>query len=86
MLSCTCPEEKREAIIEYLHSNVDAGQHYYKAKAIADALDLSSREVGANLRKLAEDGAPGIDIEPWSVTRATTWRVASEDPTPQSLD
>lgn len=75
MLACTCPEEKREAILRYLRSNLDAGKQYYKAKTIAGDLDLSSREVGANLRLLSEEGVNGLVIEPFAVTRATTWRV-----------
>jgi hypothetical protein len=79
MLACTCPEEKRQAILSYLRSNLASGNQYHKAKCIADALGLSSREVGANLRKLSEEGVPDLHIEPWSVTRATTWRVARSD-------
>lgn len=79
MLATTCPEEKREAILRYLRSNLATGKQYYKAKEIAGELNLSSREVGANLRKLSDQSVTGLIIEPFAVTRATTWRVAPPD-------
>lgn len=51
------------------------GELYFKGKFIADDVDLSSKEIGALMVKLTES-APDLEVEKWSYTNATTWRVA----------
>ena len=46
-----------------------------KSKFIADDVGLSPKEIGALMVKLRES-ATDLNIEKWSYTSATTWRVA----------
>jgi hypothetical protein len=48
---------------------------YFKSKFIADEVGLSPKEIGALMVKL-KDSAADLEIEKWSYTSATTWRVA----------
>ncbi len=41
--------DKQRRILEYLRSNA-GDQTYFKSRLIADDLDLSAKEVGANMR------------------------------------
>ena len=65
--------EERE-ILSYLRSKVNRGQQYFRARHIAAAIDLSSKQVGARLASLGEK-AEDISIEKWGRSRSTTWRV-----------
>ena len=66
-------EDKR--IVGYLRESVSAGERYFRAKNIADAIGLSAKQVGARLPQLAEK-SDDVDIEKWGRARSTTWRVA----------
>jgi len=68
------PETKEERLIRYLRSKATAGDFYFKSKFIADEVGLSPKEIGALMVKLAES-ATDLEIEKWSYTSATTWRV-----------
>jgi hypothetical protein len=65
-------EDKR--IVGYLRESVSAGERYFRAKNIADAIGLSAKQVGARLPQLAEK-SDDVDIEKWGRARSTTWRV-----------
>lgn len=69
------PEEKETRLLEYLRDRASDGELYFKSKFIADDVDLSTKEIGALMVKL-QDRASDIEIEKWSYTGATTWRVA----------
>ena len=71
----TSPDAKRTRIARYLQERTANGKNYFKSKFIADDLDLSSREVGANLQKLAEEENIDLNIEQHARSRATTWKV-----------
>lgn len=66
-------EEKR--IIAYLRDSVARGERYFRAKNIASAIGLSSKQVGARLPRLAEK-SDEMEIEKWGRARSTTWRVS----------
>ncbi|PSQ43745.1 hypothetical protein BRD17_05595 [Halobacteriales archaeon SW_7_68_16] len=66
-------EEERE-IVAYLRESVASGKRYFRAKNIADAIGLSSKEVGTRLPELDEK-SDEVDIEKWGRARSTTWRV-----------
>lgn len=66
--------EDDRKILHYLHKQAERGDRYFRAKQIADAVDLSAKQVGARLAKL-KDSAEGLKIEPWSRSRSTTWYV-----------
>lgn len=66
-------EEDRK-ILEYLRESVSRGESYFRAKNIAEQLELTSKQVGARLPKLAEE-SEDVEIEKWGRARSTTWRV-----------
>jgi hypothetical protein len=67
-------DTKEDRLRRYLRSKATAGDYYFKSKFIADEVGLSPKEIGALMVKLKES-ASDIQIEKWSYTGATTWRV-----------
>ncbi|WP_232688352.1 DUF7123 family protein [Halobacterium zhouii] len=65
-------EERR--ILDHLRESVERGERYFRAKNIAKHLGLSSKQVGVRLPELAEK-TEDVDIEKWSRSKSTTWRV-----------
>ena len=65
---------KEERLRAYLRQKASDGEMYFKSKFIADEVDLSPKEIGALMVKL-KDSATDLEIEKWSYTSATTWRV-----------
>ena len=70
----TTPEDKEGRLLSYLRERATDGEIYFKSKFIADEVDLSPKEIGALMVKL-RDSATDLEIEKWSYTSATTWRV-----------
>ncbi len=69
------PPSKAERLASYLRSEAADGETYFKAKFIADDVDLSTKEIGALIVQL-QDSVSDLEIEKWSYTGATTWRVS----------
>ncbi len=67
---------KEERLKSYLAQKASDGEMYFKSKFIADEVGLSPKEIGALMIKL-KDSATDLEIEKWSYTSATTWRVES---------
>ena len=65
--------EKQLRIYEYLRSNAD-DRTYFKSRLIAEELDLSAKEVGANIRAVRE-AETDLTIEKWGYSSGTTWMV-----------
>ncbi len=65
---------KEERLRAYLKQKATDGEVYFKSKFIADDVNLSPKEIGALMVKLRES-ASDLEIEKWSYTSATTWRV-----------
>jgi hypothetical protein len=65
---------KEERLHAYLAQKAADGEMYFKSKFIADEVGLSPKEIGALMVKL-KDSATEVEIEKWSYTSATTWRV-----------
>jgi len=65
---------KEERLKAYLKGKAQDGELYFKSKFIADDVGLSPKEIGALMVKL-RDTATDIQVEKWSYTSATTWRV-----------
>lgn len=63
--------EKQRRILQYLQSNED--QTYFKSRLIGSELDLSAKEVGANMPAI--DDCADIDVEKWGYSSSTTWKV-----------
>lgn len=70
--------EKAQRLASYLRREAEetSGDLYVKGKFIADDVGLSSKEIGALMLQL-QDSAPGLEIEKWSYTSATTWRITT---------
>jgi hypothetical protein len=67
-------DRKRDRLAEFLRSQAHTGEYYFKSKFIADELGLSPKEIGVLMTQL-QDSVPDLEIEKWSNSRATTWRV-----------
>ncbi|MFB6078546.1 MAG: hypothetical protein ABEJ80_06175 [Halarchaeum sp.] len=63
---------KQERILAYLREHADT-QTYFKSRLIGDELDLSAKEVGANMTAIAEHAA--LSVEKWGYSSSTTWKV-----------
>ncbi|QLD90622.1 hypothetical protein HWV07_16885 [Natronomonas salina] len=68
-------ESKESRLRNYLRQRAEDGEVYIKSKFIADDVGLSPKEIGALMVKLC-DSAHELEIEKWSYTSATTWRVS----------
>jgi hypothetical protein len=69
-------DSNAERLRAYLSEQVtEKGERYFKSKFIADDVGLSSKEIGALMVKLQET-TTDLEIEKWSYTNATTWRIA----------
>ncbi|XVH30622.1 DUF7123 family protein [Haloferacaceae archaeon DSL9] len=64
---------KQRRILEYLREHSDT-QTYFKSRLIAEDLDLSAKEVGANMRAIRESGVD-LSVEKWGYSSGTTWMV-----------
>ncbi|WP_092691421.1 DUF7123 family protein [Halorientalis regularis] len=67
---------KEERLKAFLSRKAEDGELYFKSKFIADEVGLSPKEIGALMVKL-KDSASELEIEKWSYTSATTWRIES---------
>jgi len=66
---------KEDRLRTYLREQVEKkGELYFKSKFIAEDVGLSAKEIGALMVKLSES-ATDLEIEKWSYTSATTWRI-----------
>jgi hypothetical protein len=65
--------EKQTRILNHLQAA--AGERtYFKSRLVAEELDMTAKEVGANMRALlAADH--GLEIEKWGYSSGTTWKV-----------
>ena len=72
---------KEERLKQYLIEKAQDGEMYFKSKFIADDVGLSPKEIGALMVKL-RDSASELEIEKWSYTSATTWRIERNEPVP----
>jgi hypothetical protein len=65
---------KEQRLRSYLKQKASDGEMYFKSKFIADEVGLSPKEIGALMVKI-RDSASDLQVEKWSYTSATTWRV-----------
>ena len=69
------PQSKEQRLMNFLRREAEDGEMYFKSKFIADEVGLSAKEIGALMVKLKKS-ASDLEIEKWSYTSATTWRVS----------
>lgn len=65
--------EKQRRILQYLRTEAD-GVTYFKSRLIGRELGLSAKEVGTNMRAIAENDT-GVEVEKWGYSSSTTWKV-----------
>jgi DNA-binding MarR family transcriptional regulator len=65
--------QKQRRILSYLRDHAD-DQTYFKSRLIAEDLDLTAKEVGANMTAICE-GEFDVDVEKWGYSSGTTWMV-----------
>ena len=64
---------KQHRILDYLREHADE-RTYFKSQLIGDELELSAKEVGANMPAI-ESGEFDVDVERWGYSSSTTWKV-----------
>ncbi len=64
--------EKQQRIAAFLSERAGT-KTYFKSRLIGDELDMSAKEVGANMRAVRE--ATPLTIEKWGYSSGTTWKV-----------
>jgi hypothetical protein len=71
----TKPESKEDRLHAYLRDKASDGEVYFKSKFISEEVGLSPKQIGALMVKIS-DTASDLEVEKWSYTSATTWRVS----------
>ncbi|MDY6765612.1 MAG: hypothetical protein SV377_08050 [Halobacteria archaeon] len=66
--------QKQRELIEYLEEEIKSGKVFFKSKFISQDLDMTAKEVGANMLDIAER-YNGLSIEKWTNNSPTTWKV-----------
>ncbi|MDY6776374.1 MAG: hypothetical protein SV253_09960 [Halobacteria archaeon] len=66
--------EDQRAIVDLLEEMVEEGDVFFKSRQISHELGMSSRKVGANIRRISES-YERLSVERWSESNSTTWRV-----------
>ncbi|WP_123620307.1 hypothetical protein [Halorubrum sp. CSM-61] len=74
--STESPASKADRLAAFLREEAADGETYFKAKFISDDVGLSPKEIGALIVQL-QDSVQDLEIEKWSYTGATTWRVST---------
>lgn len=68
--------EEDHRILSHLRDRVKGGEIYVRSRQIAEAVDLTANQVGSRLARLADKvDEDELEIEQWSRSRSTTWRV-----------
>ncbi|MFB6244389.1 MAG: hypothetical protein ABEH80_09830 [Halobaculum sp.] len=65
--------QKQRRILAHLREHV-GDQTYFKSRLIAEELDMTAKEVGANMTAIC-DGEFDVDVEKWGYSSGTTWMV-----------
>jgi len=67
--------EEQRRILRHLQDSLGRGKQYFKSKSIADATDMSSKQVGVHL-SILKDACDEMEISKWGRSTSTTWRVS----------
>lgn len=67
--------DKQARILDYLREEA-ATRTYFKSRLIAEDLDMSAKEVGANMSPICE-GEFDLTVEKWGYSSGTTWMVTA---------
>jgi DNA-binding MarR family transcriptional regulator len=67
---------KQHRILEYLRDHAD-DRTYFKSRLIGDELELSAKEVGANMPAIEDADDHDLEVERWGYSSSTTWKVVA---------
>ena len=67
--------DKQQRILQYLRRSA-ATKTYFKSRLIADELEMTAKEVGANMTAIRE-GEFDVTVEKWGYSSGTTWKVTA---------
>ena len=67
--------EKQRHILNYLRRSA-ATKTYFKSRLIAEELEMTAKEVGANMTAIRE-GDFDVRVEKWGYSSGTTWKVTA---------
>jgi hypothetical protein len=67
-------DPKADHLRRYLRERIKEGETYFKSRYIAQDLEFTPHQVGALLSKLSNRNTE-LDIEQWSESNGTTWRI-----------
>jgi hypothetical protein len=65
--------DKQRRILRFLRERADT-QTYFKSRLIGEELDMSAKEVGANMTAIRR-GNTDLTVEKWGYSSGTTWKV-----------
>lgn len=71
-------DSPKRRLERYLADRASDGEFYFKCKFIADEIGLTPSQIGTYLADL-RDADTSFEVEPWSYSNATTWRVLPAD-------
>ena len=67
--------DKQRRILGHLREKAGM-KTYFKSRLIGEELEMSAKEVGANMRAIQE-GESDIAVEKWGYSSGTTWKVTT---------
>ncbi len=70
---------KQRRILNYLRTHADT-RTYFKSRLIGNDLNLSAKEVGANMATIVETETD-LTVEKWGYSSGTTWMVTQSSST-----
>lgn len=71
-------KNKEKKIVDYICNKIECkNKMYFKSKNIANDLQLTSHEVGSNLRKIKQKSQYSLKITKFSNNTPTTWKIVS---------
>ncbi|EJN60697.1 hypothetical protein SAMN04487950_1951 [Halogranum rubrum] len=73
-VATTTLTDKQQRILQYLREEGQT-KTYFKSRLIADDLDLTAKEVGANMRAILSSDHD-VAVEKWGYSSGTTWKVS----------
>jgi hypothetical protein len=65
--------DKQRRILQFLRERADT-QTYFKSRLIGEELDMSAKEVGANMTAIRRVNTD-LNVEKWGYSSGTTWKI-----------
>ena len=69
-------KQKEEKIVDYIYTKIKTkNKMYFKSKEIAQEVQLTSHEVGSNLKQIKNSQEYTLNITKFSSNTPTTWKI-----------